>query len=119
MSGTGTYLYTLPSGSGDKPDAEGRHTATVNVVHSAESYKRFPGCGRCRHIAETSCPVCYQVPATSSFSGFDEVTETFASAVHHSPSGCGELLCRLCVMYAAGWCQHCEKYTRPVAEVST
>lgn len=111
-----TYTYTLPSGSGDKPDADGRHTATANVMHSAASYARFPGCEQCRHIAETSCLVCYQIPATSVFGGFDEMTETFAEVTHHSPVGCEyRTECPLCQKYAAGWCQHCENYTRPAS----
>jgi hypothetical protein len=48
MSG---YLYTLPDGSDDTPDAEGRHTATVNVMHSAAQFARFPGCEQCASIA--------------------------------------------------------------------
>jgi hypothetical protein len=97
----------------DKPDAEGRHTATVNVMHSAANFKRFSGCEQCRHCAETSCPACYNVPGTSVFGGWDDRTETFATAVHHSPRGCGDASCELCAQYAAGWCQNCEQYTRP------
>lgn len=108
-----SYMYTLPDGSGDTPDASGSHTATVNVMHSAESFSRFPGCEQCRSIAETSCPVCFNIPATSSFSGWNARTETFRTAVHHGPCGCGEAACELCRKYAAGWCQTCQAYTRP------
>jgi hypothetical protein len=107
-----THTYRLPSGQGDHPDAEGRHTAAGNVMHSAENHKRFPGCEECKHCADTSCPVCYHVPGTSVFSGWDEVTETFAATVHHGPRGCGDPACQLCEQYAAGWCQNCKAYTR-------
>jgi hypothetical protein len=111
-----TYTYTLPDGSCDKPDAGGRHTATRNVMHSAESYARFPGCEQCKHCADMSCPVCFHVPGTSVFRGWDEVTDTFAVTVHHGPRGCADVPeCPLCAQYAAGWCQTCKAYTRPPA----
>jgi hypothetical protein len=108
-----TYAYRLPDGSKDTPDAQGCHTVTVNVLHSAEQYKRFPGCEECRCIAASSCPVCFNIPATSTFAGYDERTDRFASSVHHSPDGCGDKSCRLCAKYAAGWCQTCAAFTRP------
>jgi len=107
-----TYTYRLPDGSDDAPDEHGRHTKTVNVLHSAQQYQRFPGCEDCRSLAESSCPVCFNVPGTSCFGGWDERTETFATAVHHSPRGCGDPACALCAKYAAGWCQNCQEYTR-------
>jgi hypothetical protein len=48
MSG---YLYTLPDGSTDTPDDQGRHTATANVMHSAAEFARFPGCEQCASMA--------------------------------------------------------------------
>lgn len=108
-----TYLYTMPDGSKDRPDENGNHTATANVRHSAEGYARFPGCPSCCRIAETSCPVCYHIPGATVCGGFDEVTETFASVVHHGPDGrCGNVGCGLCMMYAAGWCSNCKEFTR-------
>ena len=46
-----TYTYRLPDGSVDTPDANGQHTKTANVVHSAEEYERFTGCESCQRIA--------------------------------------------------------------------
>jgi hypothetical protein len=46
-----SYLYLLPDGSDDMPDADGRHTRTVNVLHSAAQFARFPGCADCRHAS--------------------------------------------------------------------
>jgi hypothetical protein len=48
--------YRLPDGSGDQPDETGGHTATVNVMHSAAQYQRFPGCPECRGIAQFEDP---------------------------------------------------------------
>ena len=112
---TETYTYRVPDGSSDTPDQHGGHTATVNVMHSARSYARFPGCTSCRSIAETSCPVCFNIPATSAYGDWDERTQTFGSAVHHGSRGCGDPACALCARYAAGWCQNCERYTRPAS----
>jgi hypothetical protein len=44
--------YRVPDGSDDQPDEHGRHTKTVNVLHSALELARFPGCEQCRSIAE-------------------------------------------------------------------
>lgn len=112
-----TYMYRLPDGSDDTPDEHGNHTKTVNVVHSAEQYARFPGCASCRRMVQSVCPVCFNIPATSEFHGWDERTETFARSVHHSPSGCGNSSCALCAKYAAGWCQTCDDFT-PKTEVT-
>jgi hypothetical protein len=51
MSEPELYLYRLPDGSGDTPDADGRHTKAGTRLHSAAEYRRFPGCRECRHIA--------------------------------------------------------------------
>jgi hypothetical protein len=108
-----TYIYTLPDGSDDTPDEHGNHTATVNVWHSAAQAERFPGCESCRSLAQTSCPVCFNIPAMSAYGGWDEATETFATAVNHGDrGGCGNPSCELCAKYAAGWCQTCEQFTR-------
>jgi hypothetical protein len=48
----GSMLYQLPGGRDDKPDAEGRHTKTVNTMHAAIEYARFPGCEHCRAMAQ-------------------------------------------------------------------
>jgi Zn finger protein HypA/HybF involved in hydrogenase expression len=48
--------YRLPDGSADQPDENGQHTATVNVLHSAEQYARFPGCPDCKSIAQSQDP---------------------------------------------------------------
>lgn len=109
---SGTLLYRLPDGSDDIPDEHGNHTKTVNVLHSADQAARFPGCPACRSIAESSCPVCFHIPATSSYGGWDEASQDFTTSVHHSPSGCGNPDCELCAKYAAGWCQTCKAFTR-------
>lgn len=105
------YAYRLPDGSDDSPDLAGQHTKTVNVMHSAEQASRFPGCEHCRALAASCCLVCFNIPATSAFSGWDESRQDFAVAIHHGPRGCGNAACELCVKYAAGWCQTCEKFT--------
>lgn len=78
MGGTGMsrgYTYRLPDGSADTPDENGMHTATVNVLHSAEQYKRFTGCGQCKLSMEMD--IHYQ-HVTTHFGGWDAETETFA-----------------------------------------
>lgn len=45
-----TIHIVLPDGSDDTPDATGNHTATRNVLHSAEQAARFPGCSHCAYI---------------------------------------------------------------------
>jgi hypothetical protein len=60
-----SYLYRLPDGSNDAPDVNGRHTATRNVMHSAELAARFPGCEDCGRIARSSCQVCGNMLAVS------------------------------------------------------
>jgi hypothetical protein len=112
MSGPRSYAYRLPRAA-DKPTADGRHSATVNVMHCAENFARFPGCGDCQRMAETSCPVCFNILSTSTFGDFDPVTETFDSHVYHSSDGCGSAACELCAKYQAGWCQTCGEFTRP------
>lgn len=106
------YAYRLPDGSRDTPDEHGNHTSTVNVLHSAEQARRFPGCEHCRALADSSCPVCFNVPSTSSFGGWDEAAQTFSRSTYHSPRGCGDQACELCAKYAAGWCQTCGEFTR-------
>lgn len=45
-----TIHYVLPTGADDTPDANGNHTATRNVLHSADQATRFPGCPSCAYI---------------------------------------------------------------------
>jgi hypothetical protein len=45
-------IYTLPDGSNDAPDRDGRHTATVNVWHNAANAKIYFGCEHCASCIE-------------------------------------------------------------------
>jgi hypothetical protein len=105
-----TYAYKVPTGKDDSPDANGNHTSTVNVLHSAERAADFPGCTR---LARMSCPRCHNIPAMSVYGGWDAATERFSDIRDHGPKGCGHADCELCAKYANGWCQTCKAYTRP------
>ena len=72
-----TFTYTLPDGRNDAPDENGCHTATVNVMHSAEQLNRFPGCEDCKSCADHDIHAQHVVGI---YGGWDPVSETFASS---------------------------------------
>ena len=80
-----SLIYTLPDGSNDAPDEHGRHAATVNVVHSAKQYQRFPGCEQCRLITEMDAHAQHTV---TSFGGWDGKDFTSEHEVATYTPGC-------------------------------
>lgn len=90
------FAYQLPDGSDDEPDEHGRHTKTVNVLHSAAEYARFPGCAECRHISwhqqhiDLGGLVTVYDPATGDFTSHE---------TEHDPSACA-------------WCAHMTRCAR-------
>jgi hypothetical protein len=64
-----TYLYRLPDGSNDMPDENGRHTATKNVMHSAEQSRRFTGCEQCQRIVRLDIEACLDISFFSGWNG--------------------------------------------------
>ena len=80
-------VYRLPDGSDDTPDANGRHTKTVNVLHSAEQAQRFPGCDQCRSIAAHEDPG-YQAAVAAYTAGITPVLDRVE--ITESPAEPGE-----------------------------
>lgn len=76
-----SFAYRLPDGSADHPDPDGNHTATVNVLHSAEQAKRFPGCASCKLVAQLDIHNQHVVMSYEDWDGEDfgrtEKTVTF------------------------------------------
>lgn len=93
-----TMLYTLPDGSADVPDANGNHTATVNVCHSAANAAHFPACEQCASCVEYDAHLQH---TSMQFHGWDPVREKFASAEHIT-------------IFTAG-CAYCER-TNPARQ---
>ena len=82
-----TYTYRLPDGRDDTPDENGQHTATVNVMHSAEQLARFPGCKSCRSIAEHGRD-SHNAGMHGHYGDWDAATETFGTSSYHSVAEC-------------------------------
>jgi hypothetical protein len=83
---TAGYIRRLPDGNDDAPDEHGRHTRTVNVMHSADQYKRFNGCDQCKSMAGSRPSVSSTDPPRASTPKLTCATDPTRYAASSTPT---------------------------------